>query len=114
MEIQVITVTVSNLEKSKLFYEEILGFIQDCYYEPTRWISFKFESSAFIAIQEKSNFRRIDSEDEIDFLCDNVEKYWNSINDKVEVVHELKKTDWGSFKFVIKDLDGYRLGFVQK
>jgi len=37
---------------------------------------------------------------------------WNKVKDKVDVEMELSKTARGSYKFVVKDLDGYRLGFA--
>ena len=35
------------------------------------------------------------------------------IQNKVEVIDELHHTPWGSYKFVIKDQDGNKLGFSQ-
>ena len=50
MEVQVITITVSNLEESRKFYESILGFIFNGFYEPTKWVQYKFETDTFFAI----------------------------------------------------------------
>jgi catechol 2,3-dioxygenase-like lactoylglutathione lyase family enzyme len=41
MKVQGITRTVSDLERSKQFYEDVLGFEPDAFYEPTRWQSYK-------------------------------------------------------------------------
>ena len=114
MELQVATISVSDLEKSKLFYETILGFKINSIYEPSKWISFQLDTNSFFAIQEQVDFKRIKSANELDFLCDDVAEHWNRIKNKVEIVEELQTTDWGSYKFVIKDIDGQKLGFVQK
>lgn len=113
-QLEVVTISVSDLEKSKQFYLELLGFEEDAYYEPTKWLSFKDKGESFFAIQEVSALRRLPSDDMIDFYVDNVEELWGRIKDKVTVISKLGKTPWGSYKFVIQDPDGYKLGFVSK
>lgn len=108
------TIAVSNLEKSKLFYKELLGFEENAFYEPTKWLSFKNRGSSFFAIEEVPGFQRQPSEDTIDFYVNDVEKLWNQIMDKVTVKKKLENTPWGSYKFVIQDPDGYNIGFVNK
>ena len=112
MQIQGVTITVSDLAKAKRFYEGVLGFVPDSYYKPTRWQSYKFDGRAYLGIAEVVDFQRADSSDIINFDVPDVESLWNRVKDKVDVEMELSKTAWGSYKFVIKDLDGYRLGFV--
>ena len=112
IQIQGVTITVSDLAKAKRFYEGVFGFVPDSYYEPTRWQSYKFEGRAYLGIAEVVDFQRADSSDIINFDVPDVESMWNRVKDKVDVEMELSKTAWGSYKFVIKDLDGYRLGFV--
>jgi predicted enzyme related to lactoylglutathione lyase len=114
MEIQVITITVSDLERSKQFFESILGFKIQTFNEATKWLSFQFDSNSFIAIEEQKELCRNETKDQIDFVCDDVEALWSRIQDKAVIVEELKKTDWGSYQFVVKDPDGMKLGFVQK
>lgn len=113
-EFEVATISVSNLEKSKLFYIGLLGFEENGFYEPTKWLSFKHKGSSFFAIQEVPGFKRQPSEDTIDFYVNDVEKLWKRIKDKVTVKQKLENTPWGSYKFVIQDPDGYNLGFVNK
>lgn len=113
-ELEVATISVSSFEKSKQFYIELLGFEENVYYQPTKWLSFKYKGNSFFAIQEVSNFQRQASEDAIDFYVEDIEKLWNRIKDKVTVKSTLDKTPWGSYKFVIQDPDGYNLGFVNK
>jgi catechol 2,3-dioxygenase-like lactoylglutathione lyase family enzyme len=116
MEHQVTTVTVSNLTRSRHFYETILGFKFNGEYSPTKWVQYKFETDSFFAIQEKDNFTRSSSYDEIDFYTKDVEALWHKIKDSDSIVihQNLQMTEWGSYKFVLIDPDGLLLGFVQK
>lgn len=112
--IQAVTITVSNMKRSKFFYEEILGFEPDEYYEPTRWQCYKSEGRAYLGIAEDPEYRRAESKDIINFDVDDLEQLWESIRDKCVIESKLGTTPWGSYKFVIRDPDGYRLGFLQK
>lgn len=114
LAIQAVTITVSNLEKSKQFYEEILGFEPDSYYEPTRWQCYHSEGRAYLGISEVSNYQKKESDDIINFDIENIEEFWEKIKEYVDVETELGKTSWGSYKFVIRDPDGNRLGFAEK
>ena len=112
--IQAVTITVSDLEKSKRFYESILGFEPDSYYEPTRWQCYKSEGRAYLGITEDTRFGRTDSKDIINFDVDDLEGLWKRLDGQCVVESELGQTPWGSYKFVIRDPDGYLLGFCQK
>ena len=112
--IQAVTITVLNLERSKLFYEEVLGFESDAYYQPTRWQCYKSEGRAYLGIAEDPAFKRNDSKDIINFDVDDLELLWEKVSEKCVVESRLDKTPWGSYKFVIRDPDGYRLGFCQR
>ncbi|MFN2236984.1 MAG: VOC family protein [Anaerolineales bacterium] len=112
--IQAVTITVSNLERSKLFYEEILGFKPDEYYEPTRWQCYQSEGRAYLGIAEDTAYQRNDSKDIINFDVDDLELLWKKIQGKCLIESKLEVTPWGSEKFVIRDPDGYRLGFCQR
>jgi uncharacterized glyoxalase superfamily protein PhnB len=35
------------------------------------------------------------------------------LKDSAEVAETLAPTPWGTYKFVVRDPDGYRLGFVR-
>ncbi len=109
MELAGVTHTVANLKRSKHFYEEVLGFECDASYAPTHWQSYKCQEGVFFAIGEP-----LGSTDETSFAVADVEALWLKIKDKVEVVHSLEKTPWGTFRFVIKDPDGHILAFGQK
>jgi len=114
MQVQGVTVTVSNLSQAKAFYEKLLGFIPDSYYEPTRWQSYKFDGRAYFAIIELAGFQREAGADIVNFDVEEVEILWDHVSGKVEVEAELSETPWGSYRFIIKDPDGHRLGFVGK
>lgn len=114
MKIQVITYTVSSLERSHNFYTKTLGFTPLDTFKETRWQSYSFEGNATFAIIEDKNMRPRTSSDIINFIVADIENYWNEIKDSdVEVEQKPSKTPWGAYKMVIKDLDGLRLGFVQ-
>jgi catechol 2,3-dioxygenase-like lactoylglutathione lyase family enzyme len=106
MKFSGITRIVTNVEKSRQFYEEILGFESDTFYEPTRWQSFKVQEDVFFAIGEAPG-----STNEVCFIVENIEHFWESIKNEVEVVNPLEKTPWGTYRFVIKDPDGNLLAF---
>ena len=109
MELIGITRTVASLEKSRRFYEEILGFSVDAFYEPTRWQSYKCQEGVFFAVGEAPS-----STDEISFAVADIEALWLQVKDKAHVVNPLEKTPWGTYRFVIKDPDGHLLAFGQK
>lgn len=108
MKIQAVTITVSSLSKSKEFYGGLLGFELGDDWPETKWQSFKFGDQAF-AIREKEGFRRGDSFDICNFEVDDVDSLWEKVKDKVEVADKLAPTPWGSYRFVIKDPDGYQI-----
>jgi predicted enzyme related to lactoylglutathione lyase len=112
--IQAVTISVSNLEASKRFYEEVLGFEPDLYYEPTRWQSYHSEGRAFLGIAEVVGYHKAASLDIINFDIEDIEAYWAQVKGQVDVEAPLEETPWGSYKFVIRDPDGNRLGFVGK
>lgn len=112
MQVQGATVTVANLSQAKAFYENVLGFIPDAYYEPTKWQSFKFDGRTYFALIEVAGFQREAGADVVNFDVEEIEILWNRVRDKVEVEAALSETPWGSYRFIIKDPDGHRLGFV--
>jgi len=109
MEIQGITRTVTSLERSKQFYEGILGFEPDAFYAPTHWQSYKCQEGTFFAIGETPG-----STNEVSFVVMDIEALWLRLKDRVDVVNPLEKTPWGTYRFVIRDPDGHSLAFGQK
>jgi catechol 2,3-dioxygenase-like lactoylglutathione lyase family enzyme len=107
MKILGITQTVASLEKSKQFYEDILGFKEEAFYQPTRWLSFQCQEGVFYAVGEAA----AGSTDEIAFAVSEIEAFWEKVKDRVDVVNPLEKTPWGTYRFVIRDPDGHLLAF---
>jgi predicted enzyme related to lactoylglutathione lyase len=113
MDVQVITITVADLEKSRQFYEDVLNFEVKAFFEPTRWISYHCHGGAFFGILEASQPSGQPPEDEIFFFTEDIETLWLRVKDCVKVVEPLHETLWGGNQFVITDPDGYKLGFVK-
>ena len=109
MEFLGITHTVKDIKTAKKFYEDVLGFEPSPFYEPTNWQSYKCQEGVFFAIGLPPG-----STDETSFVVDDIESLWSRVKDKVDVVHPLEKTPWGTYRFVIKDPDGHLLAFGQK
>lgn len=106
MNLSGITRTVASVTESRKFYEELLGFEPDAFYEPTCWQSYRVQDGVFFAIGEAPG-----STNEIVFAVADVEALWLRVKDRVEVIHPLEKTPWGTYRFVIRDPDGHLLAF---
>jgi catechol 2,3-dioxygenase-like lactoylglutathione lyase family enzyme len=100
--IQGTTIEVSNLEHSRRFYEEILGFKADDFYEPMKWVAYQFGAS-FFAIREIPDLPKRDNFDITNFKVADVEALYKKVKDRIEVVEGLAHTPWGSYKFVVRD-----------
>jgi catechol 2,3-dioxygenase-like lactoylglutathione lyase family enzyme len=114
MKLQVITISVTSLEKSRVFYEETLGFVPDIYYEPTRWQSYRIEGDGGFGITEQPGLQRPHTSDIINFVIRDIDDLWARVKGKADLESELTTTPWGAYKFVIRDPDGFRLGFVSE
>ena len=106
MRLQGTTICVADVSRSKAFYESVLGFQPGEFYEPTQWQPYWFEGQ-FFGIREVDSFSRQESFDITNFKVGEVEKLWNGVKDRAQVVDELATTPWGSYRFVVKDPDGY-------
>ncbi|GAP12641.1 lactoylglutathione lyase [Longilinea arvoryzae] len=109
MKLAGITRTVADIEKSKRFYEDLLGFEADAYFTPTHWQSYKVQEGVFFAVGEEPG-----STNEVAFAVDDIEALWLRVRDQAEVVSPLEKTPWGTYRFVIRDPDGHLLSFGQE
>lgn len=108
----VVTLPVRDLAKSLAFYTHTLGFTQAAQYEPTHWVSFHCSGNAMLAIQQTDIPGGQSSHAEYDLYVEELDVFWERIHRQVEVVSAPEHTPWGSYKFVIRDPDGNRLGFV--
>jgi predicted enzyme related to lactoylglutathione lyase len=112
MRIQGITIEVGDLAASKDFYENVLGFQPGEYYEPTKWQPYTFADQYF-AIREVEGKKPHDDFDITNFEVDDVDGLWARVKDSANVAEPLAPTPYGTYKFVVQDPDGYRLGFVR-
>jgi catechol 2,3-dioxygenase-like lactoylglutathione lyase family enzyme len=113
MDLQGITITVSNLERSRQFYEGELGLEPGDFYSETRWQPYKINGQ-FFAIREVSSLQQRTIPDLTEFWVDDVATLWERLRDRAEIFQSLAMTPWGSYKFIIKDPDGYLIGLVQR
>lgn len=111
MKLQGITIVVADLTRSRAFYENVLGFRPGTFYEPTRWQPYYFNGQ-FFGIREEPDFVRLRSDDITNFQVDEIKVLWERCRTHAAVVETLALTPWSSYKFVVSDPDGYRLGFV--
>ncbi|MGD1993976.1 MAG: VOC family protein [Anaerolineae bacterium] len=108
------TITVSDLERSRRFYKHVAGFEPQRYYKPARWPSYRFADRACFTIGDVPGYEKAESRDIANFDVWGIEESWNRIKDDVEIEEELTTTPWGSHTFVIRDPNGHRLGFAEK
>ncbi len=112
MQLQVVTISVQSLQRSRRFYEEILAFEPETFYEATRWQSYRLDGGGGFGIAETQDLQRTENADIINFSVDDVQALWHRVRGQVDVEEELAMAPWGTYKFVIRDPDGFRLGFV--
>ena len=105
-----ITIEVSDLAVSKDFYENVLGFQPGEYYAPTKWQPYTFGEQYFAIREGRKTRSRHDDHDITNFELDEVEALWARVKDSAEVAEPLAATPYGTYKFVVKDPDGYRVG----
>ena len=112
MRFQYVTISVSDLERSRVFYSETLGFSESIRYD--RWIGYGLENDAGFGIIEDPNIEGRQSLDIINLAIDDLDAFWNRIHDKVPIDTTLKVMPWGTRKFVVLDPDGMKIAFVEK
>ena len=103
---------VSNLHKSIVWYEEILGFECTGADITDRWsyADFKCDEGATFAIAVSD---KVAASARFNFDVENVDELWEKIKDKVTVVEAIETMPYGSRKFTIADPDGNEISFVQ-
>jgi catechol 2,3-dioxygenase-like lactoylglutathione lyase family enzyme len=110
--LQGVTISVSDMGRSKHFYEQILRFEPDAYYAPTRWQPYLSAGRSHLALVEVADFRPPGTGNIVNSDVSNIRAYWDSVRANVDIEAPLGPTPWGSMKFVIRDPDGSRLGSV--
>ena len=112
MKFQYLTIAVSDLEGSKAFYEGILGFKPDGSYQ--RWQSYEIEGNGGFGINEDPELQRVSCSDIINFSLLDIDSMWEKVRGHVHVETTPQVMPWGTYKFVILDPDGMRLGFTER
>jgi catechol 2,3-dioxygenase-like lactoylglutathione lyase family enzyme len=113
MRLQGTTIEVRSLSESTDFYENVLGFEPGEFYESTKWQPYRVGGQYF-AIREVDHRAPRDDFDITNFEVDDVDGMWDKVKGSAVVVEALRTTPYGTYKFVVADPDGYRLGFVGK
>lgn len=104
---------VSDLEKAIEWYERILGFKVIGRWPKSSPVYAHFEMdggavfSIFVSERHPSNAR-------FNFSVTEVERLWELLRDKVDVIEPLYETSYHVRKFTIRDPDGNELGFVEE
>jgi catechol 2,3-dioxygenase-like lactoylglutathione lyase family enzyme len=111
VRISTVTVTVASLERSRRFYEDVLGFEVGPDHPATTWQSYRLGDQLF-GLRELPGFVRRDAHDITNVLVDDLDALWERVRDRATVIESPAPTDWGSFRFVVADPDGYQLAFV--
>jgi uncharacterized glyoxalase superfamily protein PhnB len=101
---------VRNLEKAIDWYCKILGFELDSVWpsENPAYADFNFQEGAVFSIGVA---QPVIGGARFNFAIQDVDAFWESIKDLVEVVEALYTTPYGTRKFTLRDLDGNELGF---
>jgi predicted enzyme related to lactoylglutathione lyase len=104
---------VEDIEKSKDFYANILGFSIN--QDQGDFVSFKVDKSdnVSLAINLASNEDKVPGRQTVLLGVDNIEKVYKFIQDKdIDIITELSQFEWGkTFAFV--DIDGNKLEVVE-
>ena len=99
-----ITLTVSNLERSKKFYEDVLGLNKK--YEYSSYVGFEC-GGVEIGLRPKASIEIGKDSATIQFLVDDVDKEYRRLIDKgVEFINEPHDEPWGGRQASFHDPDG--------
>ena len=111
MEFQVVTIAVSDLARSKVLCENVVGFKRSARYE--RWHCYRIEGDGGYGISENQDLQRVPGPDIINFSHPDIDALWGRVRDHVRVEPPPQVMPWGTRKFVILDPDRMRLAFVE-
>jgi len=119
----VLELMVDDIQKSVSFYTDILGFEKESEFpenNPTFvsilkkdvHISF-FKREEFTKEVPKFKDMRLGGSFVLNIEVEDIQSFYDSIENKATIVKELYKTDYGTLEFTIEDSDGYVLLFKQ-
>lgn len=111
-----ISIQVNNMEESKKFYSEVLGFELDK--SPNdHAVVFKSKSGAIFALRtplvDLNSVSRLGWGVLLWFGVDNIDEYYREVRQKTNVVREMQDTPFGK-TFLVADPDGYVITIQQK
>lgn len=114
---------VDNISKSVSFYTDILGFEKE--------FEFPEDNPTFVSIakddihisffkreefsKEVSKFKdmRLGGSFVLNIEVEDIQSLYDGIKDRIIIIKELYKTDYGTLEFTMEDSDGYVLLFKQ-
>lgn len=114
---------VEDMLQTVKFYEDVLGFKTE--------IAFPQKDPVFVQVEKDGIcimlYARCDFEKEIPklktvsmggsvelyFKAEGIESFYQKIKDKVKIVQDIHKTDYGSLEFTIEDCNGYLICFSE-
>lgn len=107
-----VRVNVSDLGRSIAWYESILELPALSHWPPDDPIYCHFQTGPAqfaLSVAEPAP-----AAGRYNFSVSDVDRWWEKVRDRAEVVEPLFDTPYGSRKFTIKDPDGNELGFVRE
>lgn len=123
MKNSVVELMVDDIQRSVSFYIDILGFEKE-FEVPEKnppfvsitkdevHISF-FKREEFVKEVPKFMNMRLGGSFVLNIEVEDIQGLYDSIKEKVTIVKELYKTDYGTLEFTMEDSDGYVLLFKQ-
>lgn len=103
------------LEETIAFYTEILGFTLGEKNDDWGWAAMHRDNVEIMIAKPNAHitFEVPLFTGSFYYNIDNVEKFWESIKEKVKVVYPIENFPWGMREFSIYDNNGYILQFGQ-
>lgn len=110
-----VSLPVSDLQAAIDFYTGTLGFSVTREFPATTWVSLDIDEEAGgglglietpVEVPDEAAVR-------LDLFVRDLDAFWHRIKDRVRAEHAPQRMPWGSYKAVIRDPFGNRLGLVQ-
>lgn len=104
---------VKDIEKTKTFYTEKLGFIFD-HQENNIYLSLKVNRNdhVFVAFYAKKDYEKLRGKQTFMIRTDNIKDEYDVIRKSVNIFKPLKTYSWGQ-SFSVKDIDGNKIEIIQ-
>ncbi|CRI58572.1 VOC family protein [Pseudomonas sp. CCOS 191] len=110
------TLAVADLEVAEAFYVQVLGLCVSRRYPATVWLSLDVDEhrGAGFGLIEDAQMARPSTKTMIDLQVGDLGEVFERLATLVEVVEPPVLTGWGSYKAIIEDPFGNRLGLVAR